>query len=99
MQRFDDALRDTIEKVIKNVFETETADIILKYIKERKSKNLEVKDIELFSEALPKILGKGYVIIEDLILEDLYSIYGLERGWKKDYDFIDYVNELRRSIR
>jgi hypothetical protein len=46
---------------------------------------------------LPKVLGSGSIIIEDLILETLYSKYNLDIVWKKDYRFADYLTNLRKQ--
>ena len=84
--RFEDVLRGTINEVIRDVFEDETAGVILRNLKDMDSQNAE-KNVELFSDALSKILGVGSVIIEDLILETLYLKYGLELKQKKNYGF------------
>lgn len=98
MRGFDDVLTKTINEVIRNVFEDETAKIIFEYLNESNSKNLDEK-VRVFTNALPKILGVGSVIIEDLILETLYSKYGSELKWRKGYRFADYIIELRDQTR
>ena len=51
--------------------------------------------IRALADSLPKILGTGSVIIEDLILETLYSKLGCQLQWKKDCRFPDYIAELK----
>ncbi len=93
MLSFDDILAETIDEVVKNVFEKDIAKIVLKYLKKNSSKKLN-KRVRILADALPKILGESSVIIEDLILETLYSKCGLELKWKRNYRFADYVLDL-----
>jgi hypothetical protein len=62
--------------------------------------SLEWKDIpnriEVFVKALQKIFGKGSVIIENLIIENLYLKLDLTFKWKRGYKSTDYINELRK---
>ena len=90
---FDDIVTKTIIDVIRNVFKDDTAEVILEYFKDHNSKKLDER-LRIFTDDLPKILGTGSVIIEDLILETLYSKFESELKWKKDYRFEKYVIEL-----
>jgi len=94
----DDIVTEAIAEVINNVFEDGTSKIILKFLDENESGTIDQK-AKNFASALPEILGSGSVIIEDLILETLYSKLGLEFRWKEDYRFHDYVKELRQTER
>ena len=96
MLSFDDTVMEIIEEIIRNVFENdETAEVILQYLNKNDSKTLDER-LQIFADALPKILDEGYVIIEDLILETLYSKYGLNSAFEKD-KFTDYIVELRKQ--
>jgi len=95
---FDGLLTETITEVVRNVFDDEIAEIILKYLKENTSGRLDEK-VKIFADALPKILGVGSVIIEDLILETLYCKCALELQWKKGYKFTDYIMVLSKQFR
>ena len=70
-----------------------------KIIKERYG--LEVKDIpkrpQVFSKALLSLFGEGAEIIEDLILEKLYSDYKMDLKWKDSYKFSNYIDDLTQS--
>ena len=96
MQRFNDVLVETIDEIIRNVFEDEIAKIIFRYLKTGSPLD---KKVQIFSDVLPKILGEGHIIIEDLILETLYSKYKLELKWKKDYSFTDYIMDLSKQVK
>lgn len=93
MMSFDDILSETIDEVVNNVFEKEIAKIVLKYLKKNSSKNPN-KRVRILADALPKVLGESSVIVEDLILETLYSKCGLELKWKRSYRFADYILDL-----
>ena len=92
---FDDVVVQTIDEVVRNVFEDEIAETIFRY--SRRSIPGKVDDkVQAFADSLPKVLGTGSVIIEDLILETLCSRLGFELEWKKDYRFPDYIAELKK---
>ena len=87
---------DAVDEVVRNVFKDETAKVILKSLENPSSGTLPER-LQIFTDALPKILGVGSVIIEDLILETLHSKLNLEFQWKKDYTFREYVMELANN--
>ena len=95
MPEFNDLVIETIEEVIRNVFKDDIADIIFRHLERSNPKPFD-KKIQIFSEALPKILGIGHTIIEDLILETLYAKCKVEIVWRKKFSFTDYVRELRK---
>ena len=90
---FDDLLPETIENILKQVLGEVSAKVVLQYIKKSDSLNREV-----FVDDLHKILGQGSVIIEDLILESLYSKLKLRFDEKEGYRFSDYIKELREGF-
>ena len=98
MPTFDDVVIQTIDEVVRNVFEDETAETIFRYSREKGSEKV-VDTIRALADSLPKILGTGSVIVEDLILETLYSKLGCQLQWKKDYRFPDYIAELKSRTR
>jgi len=96
MSSFDHVLMKTIEDVLTDVFEGEVTKVILDYIHENKKENIDEK-VQALSEALPNVLGSGAVIIQDLIVENLYSRYGQTPEWKKEYGFRDYIMNLSQT--
>jgi len=95
---FDDLLLETMDDVLKQVFGEEPAKVILKHIKKRYSLEEEIPErVDVFSDALCKILGSGSVLIENLILKSLYSKLELKFEEKEGYEFSDYIKELNRS--
>ena len=97
MLSFEDTVKQTIKEIIRNVFEDdEVVESIFQYFN-KTSTNVIDENAQILSHALPKVLGSGSIIIEDLILETLYSKYNLDIVWKKDYRFTDYLTDLRRQ--
>jgi len=92
--RFDDVFNETVDEVIKNVFEDKAAKSILGHFTASNSEELDEK-VKFLTDSLPKILGAGFVIIEDLILETLYLKYGRDLKRRKGYGFRNYIMELR----
>jgi len=50
----------------------------------------------LLSEILTKMLGSGHVIVEDLILENLYEELGVPYAYIKDYRFHNHLERIRK---
>jgi hypothetical protein len=97
MLSFEDTVKQTIREIIQNVFEDdEVVESIFHYFYKASSNGID-ENAQIVTDALPKILGSGAVIIEDLIIETLYSKYNLDIVWKKDYRFADYLIELRKQ--
>jgi len=94
MQKFNDTLQGTISEVIRNVFGDEMAENILKYFNNSNPKNLDER-LQIFADALQRILGVGASIMEDLILETLHTKLGLELDRKKGYGFTKCIMELK----
>lgn len=98
MPSFNDTIMETIEEVMRDVLDDDKAEIIIQYLDKSSSKMLDER-IEIFADALPKILDVGHIIIEDLILETLYSKYGLDLVRNSDHKFTDYIMELRKQTK
>lgn len=92
----DAKVLDTVKTVLIQIFEDESVKTIFRTLKERHG--LEVKDIpkrpQVFSQALLSLFGKGAMIIEDLILEKLYSDFKMALKWKESYKFSNYIEDL-----
>ena len=51
----------------------------------------------LFSTILCSIIGKGHVIVEDLILETLYREIGCKYEYVEDYNFQNHIEKIRNT--
>ena len=99
MLSFEDTVKQTIKEIIRNVFEDdEVVESIFQYFNKTRYNAMD-ENAQILTDTLPKILGSGSIIIEDLIIETLYSKYNLDIVWKKDYNFADYLTDLRRQTK
>ncbi|RLI43728.1 hypothetical protein DRO64_05265 [Candidatus Bathyarchaeota archaeon] len=94
MQRLERLIMDTINEVIREVFNDEVAKILFDNFFEKNSSVSFDKKLRAFEDSLPRILGSGAIIIEDLILETLYSRLGVKFE-REDKSFTDSIMELR----
>lgn len=66
-----------------------------------KSYSIKRQDIpkkpEAFAKGLEKIFGVGALVIEKLILENLYSKLGLKHEEKEHHTFVDYSKEAQEK--
>jgi hypothetical protein len=96
---FDLVILKTIQGVLLNVFGEKSLRKIRHAMKENYA--LEWQEIpeksEAFSYALKEILGRGAIIIEDLIVENLYTNFGKQLLWRNDFTFADYITNLNMS--
>jgi len=73
------------------------------YFRLRHSYALSKEDVpahlEIFVECLKKIFGSGSRAIEKAIIKSLYSKLGLKYVEKKDFDFIECLNEAKMQLR
>ena len=92
----DEVILKAIQDILLNVFGEKSFKKMLRVMKENYA--LEWQDIpeksQTFSSALRDILGHGSIIIEDLIVENLYISFGKELMWKKEFSFSGYITQL-----
>jgi len=98
-EKLDNLLPNLVDETLKYVFSETGAKVIYNYIENDCHLRLEeiVQKPEVFSNSLRKLLGSGALVIEKIILKNLYSKLGLKYEEKKGYEFSDYIRELRKS--
>lgn len=88
-----------IRKTLHNIFGRR---VITSFNKALRAHSLRWEEIpynsRLFSEILTKMVGRGDIIIEDLILETLYGEMGLRYESIEGYKFHDHVERLRNCL-
>jgi len=86
---------------LKEIFGEHATSIIYDYMEKRLSLRKEEIPLKIkeFREGLRKFLSTGAYVVEKAVLEKLYRNYGLEFEEKENYDFEDYIQELKRKIR
>jgi hypothetical protein len=97
---FDGAILVTINEVFSDIFSRRSVETIYRTMEDVYSLRREEipGNLERFSSALAAIVGKGHLIIEDLLVENLYVKKGVKYESKKGYDTDDYIEELRSRL-
>jgi len=91
-----------IDRVLRQIFGSEATRLIYRYLETRYAvKREEIADkIDLFARGLEEFLRTGAYVIEQKILEDIYSSYGLLRRLElkkvKEEDFASQIKMLMR---
>lgn len=97
---FEDILIDSVRDVFFDVFGRKSTRVIFRTIEEQYS--IPVEDIPqkttLFSVALENLIGKGHVIIKDLIVETMFYRMGVEFQHNKEFDFINYLEDIKHRV-
>lgn len=90
----------TINEVFSDIFSRRSVETIYRTMEDVYSLRREEipGNMTRFSSALAGIVGKGHVIIEDLLVENLYVKKGVRYEPKKGYDTGDYIEELRSRL-
>lgn len=92
----DPVITSTIKATLNDIFGRSVTRSINKAMKAYSCKWEEVPcKAWLFSELLCRVIGEGHVIVEDLILENLYEKIGLEYEYIKGYEFHNYIEKIR----
>jgi hypothetical protein len=97
-QNFDKIFEETIDEILRNVFEDQTSKIIMEYLEKNSAGKNTFDKANILSEVLPKILGVGSSIIEDLTVETLYTRYGETLEKRNNLAFADYIINLSKKI-
>jgi len=95
---FESRLAKMVDEVLKQIFGQSAALIIYNHLENNRSLTPEKipEEIETFTMGLKDLLGSGALVIEEMILKQLYSSYELEfRGIKEGCSFIDYITKLK----
>ncbi|MCJ7429792.1 hypothetical protein MUO83_01075 [Candidatus Bathyarchaeota archaeon] len=100
----DAKIERIIDRVLRQVFGEEATLLIYRHLESNYSlKKEEVADrIEIFAAGLEDFLRSGAYVIEQKILEDIYSSYGLLRRIelereRDEFDFVSQIKSLRKT--
>ena len=89
----------TIETTLSEVFGKKVITSIKKAMRVHSLSWEEIPDNpRLFSELLTRIIGRGHVVLEDLILESLYREIGLTYDYVEGCEFHDHIENIRKSL-
>jgi hypothetical protein len=99
---FEARLLKIIDEKLNDLFGEMAASVIYSYLERRFSLKREdiPQNLGMFTEGLNEFLSSGALVIETIILRDLYSSFGLKfTQITKNRGFVDYVNELKSKIK
>jgi len=95
----DELLLSVVDETLKQVFREAGAKVIYDYLGNKF--HLERDEIaekpEVFSVGLEELLVSAGPVIENMIINSLYSKLELKFAKKKGYAFSDYLKELREK--
>lgn len=98
---FDESIIEAIDVRLKQIFGDVGTMAIYNYLQSALSLPQEEipGKLEIFAEGLDRFLSSGSKVVEKVILDGLYSNFGQKFEFKKGYNFVDYVNELKTTLR
>jgi len=93
----DDLILKVIKEVLIDVFGEKAFRVMINFFeKSYRAKWEEIpKRTYLFEDFLHKVLGEGSTILEELILQNIYSTLRMSFKRKKGYTFSRYIEDLR----
>jgi len=97
----DDKIARIIDKVLKQIFGETATTLIYRYLEHNYSlkQNEIAEKIDVFAQGLEDFLRSGAYVVEQKILEDIYSSCGLLRRIElersqEEHDFVDQIKLL-----
>jgi len=100
METLDALLLKVVDETLKEVFREAGTNVIYDFL--GNNSHLKQEEIaekpEVFSAGLERLMVSAALVIENLILKNLYSKLGLKFVEKEGYEFSDYIKELRKRF-
>jgi len=98
-QKCENKASKAIDKVLRKIFGDEATLLIYKYLENNYSVRQDeiVEKIDAFAEGLEKLLSSGAYVIENKILEDVYSSHSLTRRleFERAEPHITFVSQIK----
>ena len=93
----DDKVSKAIDTVLRKIFGGESTLLIYKYLENRYSLGQDeiVDRIDVFAKGLEEFLRSGANIIEQKILENVYSNYDVPRRLESERSEYDFVGQMK----
>lgn len=95
----DNLLLCVVDETMKQFFKEAGSKVIYSFIENNCHLKHEkiTENPEVFSDSLEKLLSSGALVIEKIILKNLYRKLDLKFEEKKGYEFADYIRELKEK--
>jgi len=97
--RLDDLLLSAVDETLKQVFREEGVKVIYDYLENKCHLRREqiFEKPQVFSADLERLLASASLVIEKMVLKNLFSKLELEFEERQGYEFLDYIRELREK--
>lgn len=97
-ESLDDLLVNVADETLKQVFKEPGARVIYDYLENNSHLQREeiAEKAEVFSAGLDRLLSSGALVIEKLILKNLYCKLELKFTEKEGYEFSNYIKDLKK---
>ena len=101
METLDDLMLKVVDDTMKQIFREAGAKAIYDFLGNNCHLKLEeiAEKPEVFSAGLEKLMVSAAQVVEKTILKNLYLRLELKFEEKKDYEFSDYIEELRKRFK
>jgi len=98
---FDTLLLKTIDNSLKEVFTENVASTIYAYLKSSYALDQEQipEKLDLFQDGLHNFLSTGAYVVENVILENLYSDLQIRRQLGNERDFKNSIFQLKTCLK
>jgi len=100
----EDKISKIVDRVLKGVFGEEATRLIYRYLESNHSLKREAitEKIDVFAKGLEEFLSSGAHVVEQKILDDIYSSYGLLRRlelerMQEEQDFVGQIKLLTQK--
>lgn len=95
-EEFKKLLLQTIDENLKQIFQETATHIVYQFLENSYSlKREEIPEkLETFMEGLHQFFHSGSLMIEQMILKEIHMKLGLKYKIRKDYRFVDYIDDL-----
>ena len=90
---------EAVDETLKQIFKEDGVKVIYDFLENNAHlKREEIADRpEIFCDSLKKLMLSASHVIEQSILKNVYSRLGLKFEEKPDYDFLDYIREIKEE--
>lgn len=98
---FDNTVHKTVNDALSQIFGYAATLIIYSHLEKTDSLTPEEipKRLDAFARGLEDFLDSGALVVERIILKNLYSSYGFElKETEKNRSFVDYIIQLKTMI-
>ncbi len=97
--KFNELVVDAVKESLTQIFGETATNTVLSYLERNNAFQREdiSGNIDRFHSCLTELLGSAALLLENQIIKVLSHKLNLDYAVKKNYEFIDYIKELRHK--